>query len=74
MKLLFQRKFIHSKCQDASFYLLLVSFHLHITYRKVRNLRIGVNKLVGKVLINLLCRAKFIIDVPAIVQLSKLNT
>ena len=30
-----------------SFYPLLVSFHLQIAYRKVRNLRIGVNKLVG---------------------------
>ena len=34
---------------DASFYPLLVSFHLQIAYRKVRNFRIGVNKLVGKV-------------------------
>ena len=30
-----------------------LSFHLQITYRKVRNLRIGVDKLVGKLLINL---------------------
>ena len=44
----------------ASFYPLLVSFHLQITYRKVRNLQIGVNKLVGKVLINLLHPMKFI--------------
>ena len=38
----------------ASFYPLLVSFCLQIACRKVRNLRIGVNKLLGKVLINLL--------------------
>ena len=42
----------------ASFYPLLVSFRLQITYRKVRNLQIDVNKLVGKVLINLLRHAK----------------
>ena len=56
-KLLFRRFPLH---HGASFYPLLVSFCLQITYRKVRNLRIGVNKLVGKVLINLLCHAKFI--------------
>ena len=46
--------------------------HLQITYKKVRNLRIGVNKLVGKVLINLLHHTKLavyiiniIIDAPA---------
>ena len=38
----------------------LVSFHFQIFYRKVRNLQIGVNKLVGKVSINLLCHAKII--------------
>ena len=42
----------------ASFILLLVSFHHQITYRKVRNLQIGVNKLVGKVSINLLHHAQ----------------
>ena len=31
----------------SSFYSLLVSFHLQIAYGKVRNSRIGVNKLVG---------------------------
>ena len=41
-------------------YPLLLTFHLQITYRKVRNLQIGVNKLVGKVSINLLHYAKFI--------------
>ena len=40
---------------DASFYPLLICFHLQIAYRKVRSLQIGVNKLVGKVLVNLLC-------------------
>ena len=35
-----------------SFYPLLISFHLQITYRKVRNLQIGIDKLVGKMLIN----------------------
>ena len=44
----------------ASFYPLLVSFCLQIAYRKVRNSRIGVNKLVGKVSIYLSCHAKFI--------------
>ena len=37
---------------------LLLSFRLQIAYRKVRNLEIGVDKLVGKVSINLLCHAK----------------
>ena len=48
-------------------------FCLQITYRKVRNLQIGVDKLVGKVSINLLCHIKstacmisLIFDVPAI--------
>ena len=36
-----------SPAPGASFYPLLVSFHLQTTYEKVRNLRIGVNKLVG---------------------------
>ena len=41
-------------------YPLLLSLHLQnqIIYRKVRNLQIGVVKLVGKVSINLLCQAK----------------
>ena len=43
-------------------YPLLVSFHLQIAFRKVRNFRIGVNKLVGKVLINLLCNKFFYIS------------
>ena len=38
----------------ASFHHLLVSFHLQIAYKIVKNLQIGVNKFVGKVLINLL--------------------
>ena len=45
----------------ASFYPLLVSFRLQIAYRKEINSQIGVNKLVGKVSINLLCHAKFIV-------------
>ena len=44
----------------ASFYPLLVSFRLQITYRKVRNSQIHVNKLVGQVSINLLHHTKFI--------------
>ena len=36
------------------FYPLLVSFRLQIAYKKLRNSRIGVNKLVGYVSINLL--------------------
>ena len=43
-------------------YPLLVSFHLQIAYRKVRNFQIVVNKLVGKVWINLLHHAKFIMS------------
>ena len=42
----------------ASFYPLLVSFGLQITYRKVRNLQIGIDKFVGKVSINLLHHTK----------------
>ena len=51
---------------------LLLSFHLQMAYRKVRNLQIGVDMLVRKVLINLLHRAKSatciisIIKVPAV--------
>ena len=36
----------------------IISFCLQIPYRKVRNLQTGVDKLVGKVSINLLCYAK----------------
>ena len=49
------------------------SFHLHITYRKVKNLHISVDKLVGKVLLNLLhhtksagCVINMIIDASAV--------
>ena len=59
--------------QGASFCPILVSFHIQITYRKVRNLQIGVNKLVGKVPIKLLrlsksaiCIISIIFDAPAI--------
>ena len=52
-KLLFQRKII--KC---AMYSLLVNFQLQITYKKVKNLQIGVDKFVEKVSINLLCPAK----------------
>ena len=45
-----------------SFYPLLVSFHIQIAYRKVRDLQIGFNKLVGNVLINLLHHSKFIMS------------
>ena len=38
----------------VSFYPSLLTFHLKIAYRKVRNLQIGVKQLVGKVSINLL--------------------
>ena len=40
-------------CHGASFYPLLLSFHLQIAYRKGINLQIGVDNLVGKVLIDL---------------------
>ena len=39
----------------VSFHPLSVSFCLQIAYRKVRNLQIGVDKFLIKVLINLLC-------------------
>ena len=51
---------IYPQHHDTSFYPLLVSFCLQITYRKMRNLQIHVNKLVGKVSINLLYHAKII--------------
>ena len=44
-------------CFAWFFYPLLVSFCLQITHRKVRNFSKGVNKLVGKVWINLLSHA-----------------
>ena len=63
---------IYPLCQGASFYLLL-TFHLQIIYRKVRNLQNDVDKLVGKVVLKLLHHAKsaaciisIIIDVPAV--------
>ena len=52
-------KKVHPQHHDASFYPLLVSFRLQITHRKVRNLQIGVNKLLGKVSISLLRHSKF---------------
>ena len=55
------------------FILLLVSFCLHIAYRKVKSLQIGVHKLLGNMLVNLLSQAKsaacvisIIIDIPII--------
>ena len=53
-------KNIYPLQHGASFYPSLLSFYLQIVYRKVRNLQIGVDKLVGKVSINLLCHAEFI--------------
>ena len=50
-------------------YPLLVSFHLQIAYGKVRNSQIGVNKLVGQVLINLLCHAKFIASAACVISI-----
>ena len=57
MKLL---KNVYQLNHGAFFYPLLVTFHLQITYRKVKNLQIGVNKLVGKISINLLRHVKCI--------------
>ena len=48
-------------CHGASFYPLIVSCRLHIVYKKVRNLRMGVNKPVGKVSINSLCHIQSLI-------------
>ena len=52
---------------------LLVSIHLQITYSKMKNLQIGVYKLVGKVSINLLhhtksavCIISIIVNAPAV--------
>ena len=42
-------KNVYPLCHDVSFYPLLLSFRLQIAYRKVRNLRVGVDKLLGKV-------------------------
>ena len=44
----------------AFVYPLLLSFHLQVAYRKVRNLQIDVNKLIGYVSINLLHHSNFI--------------
>ena len=49
--------------------LLLLSFYLHITYRKVRNLQIGTDKFVGKVLIKLLHHAKFITSATCVISI-----
>ena len=40
---------------DVFFYPLLVSFHLPIAYKKVKNLENSVDRLVGKVLIHVQC-------------------
>ena len=52
-------KNIYPLCHGASFYPLLLSFHLQIAHRKVRNLQIDVDKLVGKVLLHLLHHCLF---------------
>ena len=59
---------VYPLCHGVSFYPLLLSFHLQITYRKVRNLQIGVDKLyVGNMSINLLRHAiSIIIDAPTV--------
>ena len=65
---------IYSLYHGVSFYPSLLSFHLQTAYRKVRNLQIGVNKLVGKVLINLLHHTKLvaciIMDAPTVVAVA----
>ena len=60
--------------RGVSFYPLLLSFHLHIAYKKVRNLQIGIDKFVGNVSINSLLHTKsaarvisIIFDVAAVV-------
>ena len=61
IKLFYDPKKVYPQRHDASsFYPLLVSFHFQIAYRKLRNLRIDINKLIGKVSINLLHHTKFI--------------
>ena len=54
----------------VSLHPLLLSFHLQIAYRKLRNLQIGVDKLVGKVLINLLHHTK---SAPCIISIILIN-
>ena len=44
---------VYLQRHGVSFYPFLVRFHLQIAYKKVRNLQIGVDKLVGKTSINL---------------------
>ena len=56
MNLLFQIMFIHCSMVLPFTY----SLCLQIAYKKVRNLQIGVDKLVGKVSVSLLCHTKFI--------------
>ena len=41
---------VYPLCYCDPFIFLLLSFCLHITYRKVRNLHVGADKLVGKVI------------------------
>ena len=54
MKLLY----VYALHHGSFSYPLLVSFHFQIAYKNVRNMQVGVDKLVGKVLINLLHHAK----------------
>ena len=51
-------KNVYQLHHGASFYPLLLSSRLCIAYRKVTHLQIGIDKLVGKVSIDLLHRAK----------------
>ena len=65
---------VYLQQNGVSFYPLLVSFCLQITYRKVRNLQIDIDKLVGRLLIKLIlhlaklaaCIISIIIDAPAV--------
>ena len=70
IKLLLKWMNVYPLYHAVSFYTLLLSFHLQIAYRKVRNLQICVDKLVGKASINLLSHTKsaagIIIDAPAV--------
>ena len=60
---------VYPLCHGVSFYPLSLSFHLQITYRKVRNLQIGVDKLIGKVSINSLHHVKFIKSAACVISI-----
>ena len=74
-------KNIYPLHHGVSFYPLLLSFHLQIAYIKVRNLQIGVDKLVWMDSINLFWHAKsatyvisIIMDIRNLLTVKEINT